>query len=197
MFAPDAAPLQNFRANLTSAQEASAVFRRKAIYETIHPETKHGGDRKSDQVANSATRFTQATSDATGKAERTIRQAAARGEAIGEAALAAIAGTSLDKGVELDALAKMPADDRRAIIDRFRAAGSGLRAARPDRGSVLFIETCATTHRRFPGTSCACLFDSRYRYDAPDRPKRLHDDPQKFAPLHCGRPTVSRFCSRT
>jgi len=69
-----------------TCQEASAIFRRKAIYETIHPETKHGGDRKSDQVANSATRsdrFTSATSEATGKSERTIRRAAARGEALG------------------------------------------------------------------------------------------------------------------
>jgi hypothetical protein len=39
------------RANLTPAQEASAIFRRKAIYEELHPETKHGGDRKSDQTA--------------------------------------------------------------------------------------------------------------------------------------------------
>ncbi|WP_294532605.1 hypothetical protein [uncultured Rhodoblastus sp.] len=67
------------RANLTPAQEASAVFRRKAIYETLHPETKHGGDRKSDQVGNLHTRserFTAATSAATGKDESTIRRAA-------------------------------------------------------------------------------------------------------------------------
>jgi ParB family chromosome partitioning protein len=57
------------------------AFRRKAIYEELHPETKHGGDRKSDQTANFATRsdsFVSATSDATGKAERTVRLAAAR-----------------------------------------------------------------------------------------------------------------------
>ncbi len=97
------------RCQLTPAQEASAIFRRKAIYEALHPETKHGGDRKSDQVDNLATRserFTAATSDATGKDERTVRRAAARGEALGDD-LEAVAGTSLDKGVELDALAKL------------------------------------------------------------------------------------------
>ncbi len=108
------------RANLTPAQEASAIFRRKAIYEELHPETKHGGDRKSDQVDNLATRserFTSATADATGKDERTIRRAAARGEALGDD-LGAVTGTSLDKGVELDALAKLPKAERKGLIDR-------------------------------------------------------------------------------
>jgi ParB family chromosome partitioning protein len=92
------------RSPLTPAEEASAIFRRKAIYEALHPETRHGGDRKSDQVANSATRFTASTSEATGKSERAVQIAAARGEALG-ADLDAVTGTSLDKGVELDALA--------------------------------------------------------------------------------------------
>jgi len=42
-----------------------------------------------------------ATADATGKDERSVRRAAARGQALGD-----VTGTSLDKGVELDALAK-------------------------------------------------------------------------------------------
>jgi hypothetical protein len=108
------------RCNLTPAQEASAVFRRKFIYEKLHPETKHGGDRKGDQVANSATRFTSDTAEGTGKSERAIQLAAARGEALGDD-LNDIAGTSLDKGVELDALAKMAPDDRRKIIDCAKA----------------------------------------------------------------------------
>jgi hypothetical protein len=46
-----------------------------------------------------------ATADATGKNERTIRRAAARGEALVDD-LGAVTGTSLDKGLELEALAK-------------------------------------------------------------------------------------------
>ena len=64
--------------------------------------------------------FVSATSDATGKAERTVRLAAARGEALGDD-LGAITGTSLDKGVELDALAKLPKDERKGLIDRAKA----------------------------------------------------------------------------
>jgi hypothetical protein len=68
-----------------SAQEAKALARRKVIYELKHPETKHGGDRKSDQVENSSTRsdtFADATAKATGKTSRTIRTAVSRAKAI-------------------------------------------------------------------------------------------------------------------
>jgi hypothetical protein len=57
--------------------------------------------------------FTSATSDATGKDKRSIERAHARGEALGDD-LAAVTGTSLDKGVELDALE--PAKRRLASV---------------------------------------------------------------------------------
>ncbi len=69
---------------------------RAQIYEAPHPETKHGGNAggPSGQFGHTATeRFTAATSEATGKDERTVRRAATRGEALGED-LKAIAGTS-------------------------------------------------------------------------------------------------------
>ena len=96
---------------MTPAQEASAIFRRKAIYEELHPETKatkDGGAFRGNQHSEVSDNlsFTSATSDATGKDKRSIERAHARGEALGDD-LGAVTGTSLDKGVELDALASV------------------------------------------------------------------------------------------
>ena len=122
------------RANLTPAQEASAIARRKSIYEAMHPETKHGGDRRSDQVGDLHTRserFTSATADATGRDESAIRRAAARGRALGDE-LDGIAGTSLDKGAELDALAKMNPEARAPLIALAKAGETvSARPAKP------------------------------------------------------------------
>jgi ParB family transcriptional regulator, chromosome partitioning protein len=97
------------RANLSTAEQAIAVARRKAIYEELHPGTSHRAPGVSRQIGDTRERsenerFTAATAVATGKAERNIQRAAARGEAFGDD-LGAVTGTSLDKGVERDALA--------------------------------------------------------------------------------------------
>ena len=64
--------------------------------------------------ANENSAFASATSDAIGKSRRSVEIAAARGEALGDDLGAQpVTGTSLDKGVELDALAKMPKDERK------------------------------------------------------------------------------------
>jgi ParB-like chromosome segregation protein Spo0J len=113
------------RCNLTPAQEGKAIARRKAIYEELHPETKAGtagaNARWGEGNANEKSAFASSTADATGKGRRSIEIAAARGEALGEENLDAITGTSLDKGVELDALAKMPEGDRKVLIGRAKA----------------------------------------------------------------------------
>lgn len=103
------------RNDYSPAERASAIARRKAIYEALHPATKHGGARQQegssrqigDLSEENSERFTEATAKAVGQSERSIQREAARGEAIGEAALAKVARTSLDKGEELDALAKL------------------------------------------------------------------------------------------
>ena len=115
------------RNDLTPAERASAQARRKAIYQQIHPETKNGGDRRSVgqlvQLKDAPPRFDEAAAEATGQSERAVRRDVTRGEALGEAALAKVARTSLDKGEELDALAKLPTDRREALIDRAAQGG--------------------------------------------------------------------------
>lgn len=83
-------------------------------------------------------RFTAETAAKTGKSERAVQRDATRADRLG-ADLDRIAGTTLDKGAELDALAAMPAPARQAIIER-AAGGENVSALRPpanQRSSVL------------------------------------------------------------
>jgi ParB family chromosome partitioning protein len=84
------------RKELGDAERAHQVKRRKELYDALFPEARHGGDRRSDQVANLATRsFVDATAAATGQSERTVRRDAQRAEELGDL-LPEIAGTALD-----------------------------------------------------------------------------------------------------
>jgi ParB family chromosome partitioning protein len=121
------------RTNLTKAQEAIAVSRRKEIYEALHPETVHGhagAKARWDAVATVATasaeRFTTATAKATGKSERAIQLAAEAGKKLG-ADLHGLVGTSLDSVRELQALTQMTPEERAPVIERAKA-GEKVRA---------------------------------------------------------------------
>jgi ParB family transcriptional regulator, chromosome partitioning protein len=107
------------RNELSPAERTAAITRRKTVYEGLHPETKHGtigGGR--GKAGEKADRFTKVTAEATGRSERAVQRDAARGETLGQETLAKIARTTLDKGVELDALANLSVDDRAALVDR-------------------------------------------------------------------------------
>jgi len=108
------------RAELGPAQASLQTARRKEIYEILHPEAKHGAagaTQRWDAPAKLADAFSKDTASRTGRSERAVQRDAARGEALG-ADLNRIAGTSLDKGVEMDALAKMKPDSREDIVKR-------------------------------------------------------------------------------
>lgn len=109
------------RAELTPAQLARQVARRKQIYEDLHPETRHGGDRRSDQVAKLATRseserFTSDTAHATGRSERSVQRDAERGQRITEEALDAVEGTALDTGAFLDRLKRVEPEHQAEVV---------------------------------------------------------------------------------
>jgi ParB family transcriptional regulator, chromosome partitioning protein len=108
------------RREITAGQRAKLIARRKAAYEAVYPETKHGatgrGRSKVRQAGHSIDRFTADTANRTGKPERTIRRDATRAKRLGPD-LDRVVGTSLDKGSELDALVGPSPEQRAPIID--------------------------------------------------------------------------------
>ena len=98
---------------LTPAQRADAIARRKHIWEMRHPEQvgqvvppvetrKHGRTQEKAFAAD--------TSEKTGQSKREVNRHVSRADALGDD-LQEIAGTSLDKGVELDALKSMTPEE--------------------------------------------------------------------------------------
>jgi len=111
------------RQDLSDAVRAHLIARRKELYERIHPETVsvkvRGGPGRGKTNPKSglvSEPFVDATAKATKRSRSGVAQDAARGKALGDDLLN-VAGTSLDKGVELDALAKLPPDERKPLID--------------------------------------------------------------------------------
>jgi ParB family chromosome partitioning protein len=100
------------RGELDALERSEHMVKRKELYERKHPETKAGksqaiGMNKAlghNVVAKLAPTFTKATAAKTGISERSIERDVARGS---QTRLGDIKGTSLAKGIELDALAKL------------------------------------------------------------------------------------------
>lgn len=95
------------RAELSPAQQAEHLHRRKEVWEALHNSgptwsTNRGRPKE----------FARETADRTGAAKTSINRDLHRAAALGPD-IKLVAGTSLDKGVELDALARMPEVERR------------------------------------------------------------------------------------
>lgn len=145
------------RGELTPAERAIHIAERKALYEAEHPETQHGkapgspdGKGKVAKFATlGATRFTADTAKRTGISERAVQLDATRAKRIPK--LASVARTSLDKGDELDALAKLPTAKQDELIER-AAAGEKVSAkpvakqiARAEKEQALADKTAAAS----------------------------------------------------
>ena len=100
---------------LTPSERALFTARRKDIYLALHPETRATQNASLERKTSEKSAFVSDTADRTGTSRRTVEMEAARGAAIGDDVLAAVKGTCLDKGVELDALARMTADQQRDL----------------------------------------------------------------------------------
>jgi N6-adenosine-specific RNA methylase IME4/ParB-like chromosome segregation protein Spo0J len=104
------------RAELTPADRALFVARRKEIYLEKYPETAQGvaGGRARQNLASDKLSFAAQTAEATGRDQRTVQRDASRGEKIVDMALHRLRGTRLDSGAFLDRL-KQVAPDKQVL----------------------------------------------------------------------------------
>ena len=137
------------RAELTASQRAQAIRRRKQIWEALHPSsgTNCPETRLSSRGRLGEGRppeFASETAAVSGESKRDVNRHLARAEAIGDD-LERITGTSLDKGVELDALAKLPEPERKDLIDRAEAGENvSARPAQSKPAAPLHERLCET-----------------------------------------------------
>ena len=96
------------RAGLSPSEEAAHLARRKELFEA----RAESGKTFPTLTGRGNKAFAQETAEKTGQSKRDINNKVARAEAIPD--IDRVAGTSLDKGVELDALAKMDEPEREA-----------------------------------------------------------------------------------
>lgn len=111
------------RSELTASQRAQAIKRRKAIWEALHPNSGAACATIPERGPGRPVEFAADTAKVTGESKSQINRHVARAEALGDD-LPRVAGTSLDKGVELDALAKLPPPERAELIERAQAGES-------------------------------------------------------------------------
>ena len=110
------------RNDLTELQQGIQHARRKRIYEALHPETKAGGDRKSEAVKNqteniSVSSYAADAATAIGTTERTVRNKTRIGEQL-ESVAEQLTGTAIeDNQSELLALASQPMFHRNVHCD--------------------------------------------------------------------------------
>jgi hypothetical protein len=102
------------RAGLSPAEEAAHLARRKELFEARNVGGENFPTKPQHQKG-----FAQDTAEKTGSDKSGVNKKLARAEAIPD--IERVAGTSLDKGVELDALAKMGELDREDIIAKAQA----------------------------------------------------------------------------
>lgn len=108
------------RAELTAAQRASAIKRRKEVWEALHPNSGTSDSTITERGPGRPQEFASDTSKSAGMTKQAINRHVARAEALGDD-LDAVVGTSLDKGVELDALKDLDPEERHDLIERAKA----------------------------------------------------------------------------
>ncbi|MGO3285965.1 MAG: Spo0J and IME4 domain-containing protein [Mesonia sp.] len=110
------------RNELHYIDRSDELSKRKRIYEQLYPETKHGGDRKSDKIKLQNLQlekptFIEDTSKKTNESNRSIYQSITRAEKIIPEAKQVIKEKDFPK-FQADALAKMNEDEQRTFVKK-------------------------------------------------------------------------------
>jgi ParB/RepB/Spo0J family partition protein len=150
------------RADLTPAETALHICRRKCLYLKQHPETARsvaGGIAKARRAcqSNSATgtpAFVEVTAKKLGIDRSTVSYNAQRGAKL-ESILPVIIGTCLDRSEELAALVKLPSKDQHSLA---KAAQNGEKVSAKTRLKQILRET----KERELGSQQVALPDEKY-----------------------------------
>lgn len=118
------------RAELSPAQEAAHILRRQAIWTEINQAKQIVPieSKRADGKGHRPKEFAAELAEITGSSKVDINRKLRRARELGEDT-AKIANTSLDSGVEMDALIKLPEPERKSLIER-AATGESV-SARP------------------------------------------------------------------
>lgn len=105
------------RSELTPAEESAYILRRKQIWEEMNGK---GGKILPTSSTGQKQQFASEVAQVTGASKRDVNMKIARARELGQD-IHRIVGTSLDKGVEMDALIKLPKSEQSALIERAEA----------------------------------------------------------------------------
>ena len=116
------------RSELSPIERAAHLKRRKELWE----QKLSGGGGEEEEEGAARPDFVDETAEITGESKAAINRDLRRAASVEEVGFSAehLAGTVLDKGCELDALRKMEADQRRALIEQ-AVAGQEVTARSP------------------------------------------------------------------
>ena len=113
---------------------------------TIRPTSLSDGRNAGPQHTEG---FASETAAATGKSKRDINRAIHRAENIEPDVMELVQGTTLDKGVELDALAKMEPDEQREAVAAVVSGETDTVREKPTR-SELWLDKLKNVYRQSP-----------------------------------------------
>ncbi|WP_338665026.1 ParB N-terminal domain-containing protein [Pararoseomonas sp. SCSIO 73927] len=121
------------RRELSELDRAAFLARRKEVWEELHPETKHGGKRRGDQVGKSddlkVGRFTASAAATLGASEASIQRALRRYRELEPAVRARLSTTRFaHNGATLDTLTKLGPRDQAAVVDLLLDPAKGLKS---------------------------------------------------------------------